>query len=230
MRRTAAIIIVALSLLLSSCITMGKVETEEIDAPSEREKNGVAVLSVDMFSSVSSWSVEPETLSSSLSPSFTVYSGYVPNYEELEKNYLSAIAEVATGAVNELLPLLSKAVGTLSETPREFIDGEDSLSRALKEMVGESVRMEVEKILSSPNARVDEAFSAANRSFEEIRIAYSNLSAVGKGVTLPLSSGIDAIGASQAVTDEFFSLLGKAERTLKNTPAPSGSPYSVFWE
>ena len=69
-----------------------------------------------------------------------------------------------------------------------------------------------------------------SKIFGEIRKGYASLESVGKGEYLPEAESILFDIVSVVVSDEFFNQLGREEKTLKNTPASSDSPYSVFWE
>ena len=224
-------IITAVSLLfLSSCATNSSGGEEKEMVSVEKEMAAMELLSFDMFSSLSSFSFEPEILSDALPSSFTLYKEYVPSYNDLEKKYLTDVASVAIDAVDSYVPVIKERALEMSGEPTKYISGDTTFSDALKTRMGEELSSVIYNTLSDNSSLLDESFLSIARIFDEIRKGYASLKSVGKEENLPKVESILLKTASTIVSDEFFRQLGKKEKILKNTPVSSDSPYSVFWE
>ena len=224
-------IITAVSLLaLSSCATSGGSGEEKESLSVERERAAIELLSLDMFSSLSSFSFDPDILSEALPSSFSTYEEYVPSYDTLKKKYLSDVAEVAAEAVESYMPIIKEAALEMAQDPLGYISGDTTLSEALERKMGVDLSSVIYDSFYAHSAFLEESFLSVSRVFDEIRKGYASLESVGKGEYLPEAKSILFSNASTIVSDEFFRLLGKHEMILKNTPVSSNSPYSVFWE
>lgn len=223
-------LITAISLLtLSSCATVGGNEEKE-SVSVERERAAIELLSLDMFSSLSSFSFDSEILSEALPSSFSIYEEYVPSYDTLTEKYLSDVAKVATEAVESYMPVIKERALEMAKDPMEYISGDTTLTDALKKLMGGELSAVVYDTLFERKEYLDESFLTVSRIFNEIRKGYASLESVGKGEYLPEAMSILLDNASMIVSDAFFTSLGSVEKTLKNTPVSSNSPYAVFWE
>ena len=222
---------VVLSILtLSSCASFSNNENDAVYVSLERERAAIELLALDMFSSMSSFSFDPEILSPSLPQSFSYYEEYVPSYNELKENYLSAVTTVSLKALKDYIPVIKERALEMSASPLSYVTGDTSFTEELRKQMEDDLSSVILKELGESSEYLDESFLAVYRVFEEIRKGYESLETVGKGEYLPLAERIILDDASRIVSAEFFDQLGKKEKVLKNTPAPSSSPYAVFWE
>ena len=213
MWRFLALIIAVSLLTLSSCATGGSGEEKEIISV-ERERAAMELLSLDMFSSLS----------------FSIYEEYVPSFDDLENKYLSDVADAAVEAVKNYMPVIKESALELAKEPLDYIKGDTSLTNALRSKVGGELSSVIYSTLQDKSSDLEESFLGVSKIFGEIRKGYASLESVGKGEYLPEAESILFDIVSVVVSDEFFNQLGREEKTLKNTPASSDSPYSVFWE
>ena len=229
MWRFLALIIAVSLLTLSSCATGGSGEEKEIISV-ERERAAMELLSLDMFSSLSSFSIDSKILEEALPPSFSIYEEYVPSFDDLENKYLSDVADAAVEAVKNYMPVIKESALELAKEPLDYIKGDTSLTNALRSKVGGELSSVIYSTLQDKSSDLEESFLGVSKIFGEIRKGYASLESVGKGEYLPDAESILFDIVSVVVSDEFFNQLGSEEKTLKNTPASSDSPYSVFWE
>lgn len=229
MWRFLALIIAVSLLTLSSCATGGSGEEKEIISV-ERERAAMELLSLDMFSSLSSFSIDSKILEEALPSSFSIYEEYVPSFDDLENKYLSDVADAAVEAVKNYMPVIKESALELAKEPLDYIKGDTSLTNALRSKVGGELSSVIYRTLQDKSSDLEESFLGVSKIFGEIRKGYASLESVGKGEYLPEAESILFDIVSVVVSDEFFNQLGSEEKTLKNTPASSDSPYSVFWE
>ena len=229
MWRFLALIIAVSLLTLSSCATGGSGEEKEIISV-ERERAAMELLSLDMFSSLSSFSIDSKILEEALPSSFSIYEEYVPSFDDLENKYLSDVADAAVEAVKNYMPVIKESALELAKEPLDYIKGDTSLTNALRYKVGGELSSVIYSTLQDKSSDLEESFLGVSKIFGEIRKGYASLESVGKGEYLPEAESILFDIVSVVVSDEFFNQLGREEKTLKNTPASSDSPYSVFWE
>ena len=229
MWRFLALIIAVSLLTLSSCATGGSGEEKEIISV-ERERAAMELLSLDMFSSLSSFSIDSKILEEALPSSFSIYEEYVPSFDDLENKYLSDVADAAVEAVKNYMPVIKESALELAKEPLDYIKGDTSLTNALRSKVGGELSSVIYSTLQDKSSDLEESFLGVSKIFGEIRKGYASLESVGKGEYLPDAESILFDIVSVVVSDEFFNQLGSEEKTLKNTPASSDSPYSVFWE
>ena len=229
MWRFLALIIAVSLLTLSSCATGGSGEEKEIISV-ERERAAMELLSLDMFSSLSSFSIDSKILEEALPSSFSIYEEYVPSFDDLENKYLSDVADAAVEAVKNYMPVIKESALELAKEPLDYIKGDTSLTNALRSKVGGELSSVIYSTLQDKSSDLEESFLGVSKIFGEIRKGYASLESVGKGEYLPEAESILFDIVSVVVSDEFFKQLGREEKTLKNTPASSDSPYSVFWE
>lgn len=229
MWRFLALIIAVSLLTLSSCATGGSGEEKEIISV-ERERAAMELLSLDMFSSLSSFSIDSKILEEALPPSFSIYEEYVPSFDDLENKYLSDVADAAVEAVKNYMPVIKESALELAKEPLDYIKGDTSLTNALRSKVGGELSSVIYSTLQDKSSDLEESFLGVSKIFGEIRKGYASLESVGKGEYLPEAESILFDIVSVVVSDEFFNQLGREEKTLKNTPVSSDSPYSVFWE
>lgn len=229
MWRFLALIIAVSLLTLSSCATGGSGEEKEIISV-ERERAAMELLSLDMFSSLSSFSIDSKILEEALPSSFSIYEEYVPSFDDLENKYLSDVADAAVEAVKNYMPVIKESALELAKEPLDYIKGDTSLTNALRSKVGGELSSVIYSTLQDKSSDLEESFLGVSKIFGEIRKGYASLESVGKGEYLPEAESILFDIVSVVVSDEFFNQLGSEEKTLKNTPASSDSPYSVFWE
>ncbi|MGN1164345.1 MAG: hypothetical protein ACI4S4_06010 [Candidatus Ornithospirochaeta sp.] len=228
--RKFVVVFLALSVLLSSCASTDGGDKSAGKEATEREKSAVELLSIDMFSSLSSFSIPNSDLAPALPYSYIVYESYVPSFDHLEDSYLSSVAFIAEKAISEYMPVLRNIALEKAEEPLAYIAGDTSLSDELKEEYMSFLVSLIEDAFIKESDVIEEAFSISEKVFSEIRIGYRNLGNVGKGEDLPVAEGIDYSEAARLAATAFFLTLGNSERVLKNTPASADSPYSVFWE
>ena len=188
------------------------------------------LLSLDMFSSLSSFSIDSKILEEALPSSFSIYEEYVPSFDDLENKYLSDVADAAVEAVKNYMPVIKESALELAKEPLDYIKGDTSLTNALRSKVGGELSSVIYSTLQDKSSDLEESFLGVSKIFGEIRKGYASLESVGKGEYLPDAESILFDIVSVVVSDEFFNQLGREEKTLKNTPASSDSPYSVFWE
>ena len=224
------ILILAVLFAFTSCATTGEKKEDGDGVSIEKEKAAMELLTVDMFSSLSSFSFDSLALADALPDSFTIYKEYVPSYDALEKKYLSEVKDVAVEAVESYMPVIKNMAFVLSGDPLPYIPGDTTFTKELERRLGgELSKVIYEKFLEESSC-LEESFLSVARIFNEIRSGYASLSSVGKGEYLPEAESIVLEKASMIVSTEFFLELGKEETILKNTPVSSNSPYSVFWE
>ena len=188
------------------------------------------LLTLGMFSSLSSFSIDSKILEEALPPSFSIYEEYVPSFDDLENKYLSDVADAAVEAVKNYMPVIKESALELAKEPLDYIKGDTSLTNALRSKVGGELSSVIYSTLQDKSSDLEESFLGVSKIFGEIRKGYASLESVGKGEYLPEAESILFDIVSVVVSDEFFNQLGREEKTLKNTPASSDSPYSVFWE
>ena len=229
MWRFLALIIAVSLLTLSSCATGGSGEEKEIISV-ERERAAMELLSLDMFSSLSSFSIDSKILEEALPSSFSIYEEYVPSFDDLENKYLSDVADAAVEAVKNYMPVIKESALELAKEPLDYIKGDTSLTNALRSKVGGELSSVIYSTLQDKSSDLEESFLGMSKIFGEIRKGYASLESVGKGEYLPDAESILFDIVSVVVSDEFFNQLGREEKILKNTPVSSDSPYSVFWE
>ena len=229
MWRFLALIIAVSLLTLSSCATGGSGEEKEIISV-ERERAAMELLSLDMFSSLSSFSIDSKILEEALPSSFSIYEEYVPSFDDLENKYLSDVADAAVEAVKNYMPVIKESALELAKEPLDYIKGDTSLTNALRSKVGGELSSVIYSTLQDKSSDLEESFLGVSKIFGEIRKGYASLESVGKGEYLPEAESILFDIVSVVVSDEFFNQLGREEKALKNTPASSDAPYSVFWE
>ena len=229
MWRFLALIIAVSLLTLSSCVTGGSGEEKEIVSV-ERERAAMELLSLDLFSSLSSFSIDSEILEEALPSSFLLYEEYLPSFDDLENKYLTDVADVAVEAVKNYMPVIKESALELAKDPLDYIEGDTTFSNALRSKVGEELSSVVYSTLQNNSSDLEESFLGVSKIFGEIRKGYASLESVGKGEYLPEADSILFNSVSIIVSDEFFNQLGREEKILKNTPVSSDSPYSVFWE
>ena len=229
MWRFLALITAVFLLTLSSCATGNNGEEKEIVSVA-RERAAMELLSLDMFSSLSSFSFDSEILAEALPSSFSAYEEYVPSYDYLENKYLCDVADIAAEAVENYMPVIKENALELAKDPLDYIKGDTTFSNALRSKVRGELSSVILDTLQNKSSYLEESFSDVSKIFDEIRKGYASLESVGKGEYIPKAESINLDVVSIIVSDEFFNKLGREEKILKNTPVSSDSPYSVFWE
>ena len=220
MWRFLALIIAVSLLTLSSCATGGSGEEKEIISV-ERERAAMELLSLDMFSSLSSFSIDSKILEEALPSSFSIYEEYVPSFDDLENKYLSDVADAAVEAVKNYMPVIKESALELAKEPLDYIKGDTSLTNALRSKVGGELSSVIYSTLQDKSSDLEESFLGVSKIFGEIRKGYASLESVGKGEYLPEAESILFDIVSVVVSDEFFNQLGREEKTLKNTDRKS---------
>ena len=148
----------------------------------------------------------------------------------MENKYLSDVADAAVEAVKNYMPVIKESALELAKEPLDYIKGDTSLTNALRSKVGGELSSVIYSTLQDKSSDLEESFLGVSKIFGEIRKGYASLESVGKGEYLPEAESILFDIVSVVVSDEFFNQLGREEKALKNTPASSDAPYSVFWE
>ena len=217
-------------LLLISCVSIGEEGNGNGKEATERERSAVELMAIDMFSSLSSFTLSNSDLAPALPYSYVAYESYVPSFDHLEDSYLSPIARIAEKAISEYIPVLRNRALEKADNPLLYISGDTSLSDDLESSYLSELSSLVEDAFIAEHSFIEEAFSLSQKVFSEIRTGYRNLESVGKGEDLPVAEGIDYAEAARLAAAVFFSSMGERESVLKNTPASADSPYSVFWE
>ncbi len=203
MWRFLALIIAVSLLTLSSCATGGSGEEKEIISV-ERERAAMELLSLDMFSSLSSFSIDSKILEEALPSSFSIYEEYVPSFDDLENKYLSDVADAAVEAVKNYMPVIKESALELAKEPLDYIKGDTSLTNALRSKVGGELSSVIYSTLQDKSSDLEESFLGVSKIFGEIRKGYASLESVGKGEYLPDVESILFDIVSVVVSDEFF--------------------------
>ena len=130
------ILILAVLFAFTSCATTGEKKEDGDGVSIEKEKAAMELLTVDMFSSISSFSFDSLALADALPDSFTIYKEYVPSYDALEKKYLSEVKDVAVEAVESYMPVIKNMAFVLSGDPLPCIPGDTTFTKELERRLG----------------------------------------------------------------------------------------------
>ncbi len=211
-----SVFLVLLSLfILASCVTVSPGEGTETD---DRGKNAVLTLVEDTLSSVGEECVSAEDFGPALPLSYTVYSAYIPSYDEIVEKYLSSVASLVNEGVSGLfLPAVLSAAEQIADNPSSYLSGAsvtESLRSATEEILTESLT----SFLEEREGELDSFFTESREAFGRVKKAYSALSAVSKGVYLPSSRALDIKDIVSVSVDKYFSLLERGETSLRTNP------------
>lgn len=216
-------------ILLFSCSTVKTDGTNESASEiMEGEKTAVTELLGDMLDSLDTASLTPDDIASSLDESYTVYSSYLPAYENIKDRYLKSVVSILSDSV---LSALKESVGKLtpliSEEASRYFDGE-----AVTPDIEKATRSAVVSTVTS-DARYREllvnAGEESSLNFSNVRKSYSILSLVGKGIELPEITLPSMETLINLILDKYYSLLSAAEDRLRDNPFYGDDGYSLFW-
>ncbi len=219
-------LMLAVLVLLVSCAT-----PDEPGFSGEEAASALAVLSADMLSSIETASPRPESFKAALPYAYSTYSEYVPLYSEISSEYAASLADITSDLLPVVLPVIEDAASALIEgTPEDYILGDTSFSEGLREECYERVIVHYTLSLMDREASLASAFERSQIIFSEVRLAYQNLSSVGRTVDIPQAYPMDKATIAGVLADELFYYLGEAESSIKNSPLTEDNPvYSIFW-
>lgn len=214
-----------LILLAVSCNTRGAVFTE-------RETYAAfTALSSDMLDSLIEQPIDPAAIESSLPIGFTSYSDYVPLYDDFASDYSRAVSAIISPLITAAYPIVEDTMMDIAAShPVDLIQGDTSFTDKIRSEAFGPIRNAYLAALIEVRDELDEAFELAQTEFSMIREAYLRLLTVGGDVILPPPTPVSDVTIVTLLTNELFSRLSSAERSLKNRPIPGNdSPYNIFW-
>ena len=226
-RRGQLLLSIILIAVLASC---SSVRTRTFSE--EETKEAFDLLSSDMMGYIaSSESISGEDVVGILPRSFTDYAAYVPLYDDMAGAYGEDVAQIISPLISLAYPLVEGAMAGISASyPVALISEDTAFTDEIERAVGEEVRSIYLTAIADVAEPLDEAFQPVLDEFSSIRRAYSNLSAVGGGIFIPVPMPASRDSLAGLLASSLFASLADAERTLKNRPlADSDSPYGIFW-
>lgn len=199
----------------------------------KEEEDGLLTLLSDLIREENRKDISPSSFISILPSSFVMYEEYVPSYLYIRDRYLSNITSLVNNVINREFYSYLQENGTevIEENSSLYIKGDVLLSKTLKDNLTTLFVEIIENDLNINMEKLEAAFSESKKTFNSVRIAYSNLEKANKDISLlpvtPLDNHVIAIVA----TSIFFSELNEREETIRNNPSLAfDSPYSVFWK
>ncbi len=160
-----------------------------------------------MLSSVPDDAVRTEDIAGALEESYTVYSSFLPSYDDISQKYLSAVAGVLNREISKsLASVIYGAAASLDESGPLFFD-EAGLASELKNAALAELKDRLLSALEENEEYLDEAFEESRSSFSMVKKTYAILSRVGENTYLPEAGKIDYAMASSLACERCFMLL-----------------------
>ena len=214
-------------MLLSACASV------ESGYSFSREEAAAALypLTEDMLARASEGRVPEGTIAGALPPSYRAFSAYVPLYAAIASEYTKELADILTPLIPEAFPAVRAAAeDAIASGPEKDIGGDTAFTDDLQaRCAAEAGRIYLDAVESSSES-LAEAFSASHSAFSDVRLAYLNLASVGYPVDIAEPEPVSDEVLAQVLVQELFTLLGNAERNVKNSPDSAADPaYAVFW-
>lgn len=216
-------------ILLFSCST---VKTDGVSESAsevvEGEKVAVTELLGDMLDSLDTASLTPDDIASSLDESYTIYSSYLPAYDNIKERYLDSVISIfGEGVLSALVESVGNITPTLIGNVSRYFSGE-----AVTPDIEKATRSAVVTAVTSDTRYRELLAQAAEESsinFNNVRKAYSILSLVGKEIELPEIALPSMETLINLILDKYYSLLSDAEDRLRDNPFYGNEGYSLFW-
>lgn len=213
--------------LLVSCSTFNAADGTD-GVPTEEEKEAVAVLVADMTDELDGAVLTTSDILPALGETYTVYSTYLPSYQDISGRYLSSLISIFSDAVSSaLLENIGSSVETLTSSASLFLDGGE-VTPVIETLTRTRT---VEKVLEDPllTQKLEEAGEESILNFRKVRKAYSLLGAVDKDIILPEPETADAETVINLILDRYYSFLEEREMKLRSNPFYGESSYRLFW-
>ncbi len=216
-------------ILLFSCSTVKTDGTSESASETlDGEKTAVTELLGDMLDSLDTASLTPDDIASSLDESYTVYSSYLPAYDNIKERYLSSVISIlGEGVLSALVESVGNMTPALSGNVSRYFSGE-----AVTPDIEKATRSAVVSAVTSDTRYgelLDKAGEESSLNFSNVRKSYSILSLVGKGIELPEITLPSMETLINLILDKYYSLLSDAEDRLRDNPFYGSEGYSLFW-
>lgn len=238
MKRILYLFIVIFALSLSSCTNIHFLSKEEMatlsnESIKKEEEDGLLTLLSDLIREDNRKDISPSSFVSILPSSYVLYEEYVPSYPYIRDRYLSHITNLVNDVINREFYFYIQENGSeiIKENSSTYIKGGVFLSKTLKDNLTPLFVEMIENDLNNNADALEEAFNESKKTFNSVRISYSNLEKANKDISLLPVSKLDNHVIAIVATSIFFSELNEREEDIRNNPSLSfDSPYSVFWK
>lgn len=199
----------------------------------KEEEDGLLTLLSDLIRVENRKELSASSFISILPSSYVLYEEYVPSYSYIRDRYLEQITNLINSTINR------EFYSYIQENGKEIIEENSSLyvkdsvflSKTLKDNLTPLFVELIENDLNNNAEALEEAFGESKKTFNSVRISYSNLEKANKDISLLPAVPLDNHVIAVVATSIFFSELNGKEEAIRNNPSLAfDSPYYVFWK